>query len=140
MNEGLKIDPKRADFHAALGESYFTVGKVDKALQEFKTLISLDPSPRSYVFMGLCHRHLGQYDEAKHYLNLSLSADPNNLPALFNLGFIARKQGDYPQAERYLQRAVRLDKDYPDALFELASLKMDEKKYDEAVPLLRHKS
>ncbi len=138
LNEGLKLDPRRADFHAALGESLFTVGKVDKALEEFKTLIALDPSPRSYVFMGLAYRHLGQYDEAKRYLNQSLSSDPNNLPSLFNLGFIARKQGDYAQAEQYLRRAIRLDKDYPEALFELGSLMMDQKKYDEAIPFLRH--
>jgi tetratricopeptide (TPR) repeat protein len=138
LNDGLRIDPQRADFHAALGESYFTIGKVDKALEEFKTLISLDPSPRSYVFMGLCYRHLGKYDEAKRYLKQSLSADPVNLPSLFNLGFIARKEGDYLQAEQYLQRAVRLDKDYPEALFELGSLRMDQKKYDQAVPLFRH--
>jgi len=138
LNEGLKIDPHRADFYAALGESYFTIGKVDKALEEFKTLISLDPSPRSYVFMGLCYLHLGQFDEAKGYLKQSLSTDPKNLPALFNLGFIGRKERDYLQAEQYLQRAVRLDKDYPEALFELGSLKMDQKKYDEAVPLFRH--
>jgi tetratricopeptide (TPR) repeat protein len=31
-----------------------------------------------------------------------------------------------------------LDKDYPEALFELGSLKMDQKKYAEADPLLRH--
>jgi len=138
LNEGLKIDSKRADFYAALGESYFTVGKTDKALEEFKTLVSLDPSPRSYVFMGLCYRHLGKYDEAKRYLKQSLSGDPHNVPALFNLGFIARKEGDYAQAGQYLQRAVRLDHDYPEALFELASLRMDQKKYDEAIPLLQH--
>jgi tetratricopeptide (TPR) repeat protein len=138
LNDGLRIDPKRADFHAALGESYFTVGKVDKAVEEFKTLVTLDPSPRSYVFMGLCYRHLGKYEEAKRYLEQSLSADPNNLPALFNLGFIARKEGNNLQAEQYLQRAVRLGKDYPEALFELGNLKMDQKKYDQAVPLFRH--
>jgi tetratricopeptide (TPR) repeat protein len=138
LNDGLRIDPKRADFHAALGESYFTVGKVDKALEEFKTLVSLDPSPRSYVFMGLCYRHLGKYDEATRYLKKSLGIDPNNVAALFNLGFIARKEGNSLQAEQYLQRAVRLGKDYPEALFELGNLKMDQKKYDEAVPLFRH--
>src|SRR5207302_7395162 len=138
LNDGLRIDPKRADFYADLGESYFTIGKVDKALEEFKTLITLDPSPRSYVFMGLCYRHLGKYDVAKGYLKRSLAADPNNVPALFNLGFVARKEGNYLQAEQYLQRAVRLDKDYPEALFELGGLKMDQKKYDEAVPLFRH--
>ena len=138
LHQGIKIDPKRADFYAALGESYFTVGKTDQALQEFKTLVSIDPSPRSYVFMGLCYRHLGKYDEAKDYLKKSLTADPNNLPALFNLGFVARKERDYPAAEQYLQRAVHLDKDYPEALFELGSLQMDEKRYAEAVPMFRH--
>lgn len=138
LNEGLKIEPRRADFYAALGESYFTIGKVDKALEEFKILVSVDPSPRSYVFMGLCHRHLGQYEEAKRYLKQSLSIQPNNLPALFNLGFIARKQGDHKLAEEYLQRALRLDKDYPEALFEFGSLKLDQKKHAEAVPLFRH--
>ena len=138
LNKGLKIDPRRAEFHAALGESYFTVGKTDKALEEFKTLVSIDPSPRSYVFMGLCYRHLGKFDEAKDYLKKSLSADPNNVPALFNSGFIARKERDYPAAEKYLQRAVELDGNYPEALFELGSLRMDEKKYEEALPLFRH--
>jgi len=138
LNEGLKIDPRRADFHAALGESYFTVGKVDKALEEFKTLVSLDPSPRSYVFMGLCYRHLGKYEEAKDYLKKSLSADPKNVPALFNLGFIARQERDYLAADKYLQQAVRLDGNYPEGLFELGILKMDEKNYAEAVTLFRH--
>ena len=138
LHEGLKIDPQRADFHAALGESYFTVGKTDEALEEFKTLVSLDPSPRAYVFMGLCYRHLGKFDEAKDYLKKSLGADPNNVPALFNLGYIARKEGDYSTAEKYLERAAHLDGNYPEALFELGSLKMDEKKYEEAIPLFRH--
>jgi tetratricopeptide (TPR) repeat protein len=138
LNEGLKIDPRRADFHAALGESYFTVGKTDKALEEFKTLVSMDSSPRSYVFMGLCYRHLGKFDEAKDYLKKSLGADPNNVPALFNLGFIARKERDYLAAEKYLRRAVQLDGNYPEALFELGGLRMDEKKFQEALPLFRH--
>ena len=137
LNEGLKIDPRRADFYAALGESYFTVGKVDKAMQEFKTLIALDPSPRSYAFMGLCYRHLGQYDAAKRYFNQGLNADPKNLPALFNLGFIAKKQLEYVQAENYLDRALHIDPNYADALFELGSLKMEQRKFDEAIPLLR---
>src|SRR5260370_741559 len=133
LNDGLRIDPQRADFHAALGESYFTIGKVDKALEEFRTLISLDPSPPSYVFMGLCYRHLGKYDEAKGYLKRSLAADPNNVPALFNLGFIARKECDYPQRRttftseqqneadlRELEAEVKQHPDRPRSLYLLA--------------------
>ncbi len=138
LNEAIKIEPRRPDLHAALGESYFTVGKVDKALQEFKLLLELDPSAGSYAFMGLSYRHLGKFDEAKHYLNQGLKADPNNLLCLFNLGFIAKRQGDVVQAEHYLGRALQIAPDYEDAIFELGSLKMEQKKYQDSLPLLRH--
>lgn len=138
LNEAIKIEPRRPDPHAALGESYFTVGKVDKALQEFKLLLELDPSAGSYAFMGLTYRHLGKFDEAKHYLNQGLKTDPNNVLCLFNLGFIAKRQGDVVQAEHYFARALQIAPDYEDAIFELGSLKMEEKKYQDSIPLLRH--
>src|SRR2546427_11038259 len=47
LESGLQIAPKRADLHAALGESYFMSGKVEKAIEEFNALITLDPSAAS---------------------------------------------------------------------------------------------
>ena len=44
LESGLKIAPNRADLHAALGESYFMAGKSEKAIDEFKQLIALDPA------------------------------------------------------------------------------------------------
>ena len=137
LEEGVKIAPRRADLHAALGESYFTIGKVDKATEEFKALIQLDPSARSYAFMGLCYRHLGRFEEARKYLKEGLKLDPKNAPCLYNLGFIENRQGNYAEAEKWLKQALELDPDYYEALFELGSVKMEEKKYEEAVPLLR---
>lgn len=137
LKDGVQIDRHRADLHAALGESYFTVGKVEMAVREFKTLVGLDPSPRSCALMGLCYRHLGQYEEAKHFLEESLKGDPENLPALFHLGMIAKTQGNPLLAESYFDRAVRADPNYAEALLELAGVKMDQRRYDEAIPLLR---
>src|SRR6476660_3307853 len=69
LESGLKIAPQRADLHAALGESYFMSGKTEKAIDEFKALIAMDPSARSYAFMGLSYRHLGRFEEATKYFN-----------------------------------------------------------------------
>lgn len=68
LQEGIRVGPKRPDLHAALGDCYFTVGKVDQAITEFQTLIDLAPAAGSYAFRGLCYRHLGRYEEANKYL------------------------------------------------------------------------
>ncbi|HEV2348300.1 MAG TPA: tetratricopeptide repeat protein [Terriglobia bacterium] len=137
LEVGAKIAPGRADLHAALGESYFTTGKLDRARQEFQTLIQLEPSARSYLFMGLSYRHQGKYDEAKKYFNEGLQKDPRNAPCLYNLGFIEHKQGNYPEAEKFLAAALKINPNYDDALYEMAGVKMSQKKYLEAIPLLR---
>jgi tetratricopeptide (TPR) repeat protein len=129
--------PRRPELHAALGESYFMVGKVDQALQEFQTLLQLQASAQSFAYMGLAYRDLGKYDEAKQFLEKGLQLDGNDPVILYNLGYIAKRQGDAAAADRYLTRAIQLDPKYGQALFELGSLKVEEKKYDEAVPLLR---
>ena len=137
LESGLKIAPQRADLHAALGESYFMSGKAEKAIDEFKTLIALDPSPRSYTFMGLSYRHLGRFDEALKYFNQGLKLDPANASCLFNLGYIKERQGNYAEADRLFQQALRSNPDFSEALLELANLRTREKKYAEAAELLR---
>src|SRR5208283_8039 len=82
LQAGLQIAPRRTDLRAALGESYFMSGKAEKAIGEFKSLIELDPSARSYAFMGLSYRHLGQFDEARKYFEAGLKQDPRNASCL----------------------------------------------------------
>jgi tetratricopeptide (TPR) repeat protein len=137
LESGLKIAPQRADLHAALGESYFMSGKAEKAIEEFKNLIALDPSARSYTFMGLSYRHLGRFDEALKYFNEGLKLDPRNASCLFNVGYIQERQGNYVQADALFQQALRSNPDFSEALLELANLRTRDKKYAEAADLLR---
>lgn len=137
LESGLKIAPQRADLHAALGESYFMSGKAEKAIEEFKTLIALEPSARSYTFMGLSYRHLGRFDEALKYFNQGLKLDPRNAACLFNVGYIQERQGDYAQADTLFQQALHSNPDFSEALLELANLRTRDKKYAEAADLLR---
>jgi len=138
LESGLKIAPQRTDLHAALGESYFMSGKAEKAIDEFKTLIAMDPSARSYAFMGLSYRHLGRFEEATKYFNEGLKLDPHNASCLYNLGFIEERQGNSARADELFQQALRSNPDFSDALLELANLRVKDKKYAEAADLLRH--
>ena len=137
LESGLKIAPQRVDLHAALGESYFMSGKAEKAIDEFKTLIALDPSARSYTFMGLAYRHLGRFDEAMKYFNEGLKLDPRNPSCLFNVGFIEERQGNDLHAHELFRQALRSNPDFSEALLESANLLIKDKKYTEAAELLR---
>jgi len=137
LESGLKIAPQRADLHAALGESYFMSGKAERAIEEFKTLIQLDPSPPSYAFMGLSYRHLGRFDEARRYFQEGLKKDPRNASCLFNMGYIEERQGNHARAEELFQQALRSNPDFSEALLELANLRIANKRLEEAAELLR---
>jgi tetratricopeptide (TPR) repeat protein len=137
LESGIKIAPERPDLQAALGESYFMAGKTDKAIGEFQKLIDLDPSARSYAFMGLSYRHLGRFDEAMKYFQEGLKRDPRNTSCLFNVGFIEERQGNYARADELFQQVLRTNPDFAEALLELANLRTKDKKFDEAVELLR---
>jgi tetratricopeptide (TPR) repeat protein len=137
LESGLKIAPQRTDLRAALGESYFMSGKVDKAIEEFNQLIQLDPTARSYAFMGLCYRQLGRFEEARKYFEEGLKKDPHSGACLFNLGYIEERQGNHAMAEHYFEEALRASPDQADALLELANLRITQKRYEEAEELLR---
>ncbi len=137
LESGLQIAPHRADLIAALGESYFMAGKVDKAIDQFTQLLKIENSARSYSFLGLSYRNLGRFDEAKKYFEEGVKLDPHSSSCLFNLGFIAERQGDAASAENYFQQALRFNPDFPDALLELANLRMAAKRFAEAEELLR---
>ncbi|MFL6437821.1 MAG: tetratricopeptide repeat protein [Terriglobales bacterium] len=137
LETGVKIAPQHPALHAALGESYFLSGKVERAIVEFRTLIQLDPSARSYALMGLSFRHLGRFEEARKYFQTGLERDPQNASCLFNLGYIEERQGNYAAAEKLLEATLRSRPNFPDALLELANLRIASKKFDQAADLLR---
>ena len=107
LESGLKIAPQRPDLHAASGRKFFMAGKTESAIEQFKKLIELDPSARSYAFMGLSYRHLGRFDEAQKYFEQGLKHDPHNASCLFNVGYIQERQGNYARAEELFQQALR---------------------------------
>jgi tetratricopeptide (TPR) repeat protein len=137
LESGLAIAPKRADLRAALGESYFMSGKTEKAIDEFKKLVEVDPSAGSYAFLGLSYRHLGRFDEARKYFEEGLKKDPHNAACLFNVGYIEERQGNYAAAERLFEQALKTNPDFEDVLLELSNLRTREKKFAEAEDLLR---
>jgi len=137
LESGVKIAPQRADLRAALGESYFMSGRAEKAIDEFKKLIELDPSARSYAFMGLSYRHLGRFEDARKYFEAGLKHDRRDASCLFNIGYIEERQGNYAAAEKLFQESLRSNPNLSEALLELANLRIAKKQFSDAAVFLR---
>jgi tetratricopeptide (TPR) repeat protein len=136
LEDGVRIAPQRTDLIVALGESYFMAGRADKAIEQFKKLLAIENSARSYSFLGVAYRNSGRFDDAKEYFQRGLKLDPHNVSCLFNLGVIAQSQGDASDAEMYFLETLRADPNFPDALLGLANLRIASKKFPEAEELL----
>ena len=137
LESGLKIAPQRADLLAALGESYFQSGKSETAIAEFQKLLELEPSARSYAYLGLSFLHLGRFDEAQKYFSEGLKKDPKNIACLFNTGVIEQRRGDNARAEALFSEVLRANPDFPDALLALANLRLAKKNFADSAVLLR---
>lgn len=137
LEKGLQIAPGRTDLLASLGESYFKAGEVEKSIEEFKKLIEVRPSARTYSFLGLSYAHLGRFDEAKQEFRKGLKLEPSNNFCLFQLGYIAKLQGDSAGAETIFLKVLHSNPSYPDALLELANIRTENKRFPEAAELLR---
>lgn len=74
-------------------------------------------------------------NEAVQVLNQIVERNPENIPALYELGrHWWRQGGDRAQGMTYLQRCVNADPEYVDCLYELGRVQEDEESYDLALP------
>ncbi len=137
LEQAVKRAPRRPDLHAALGDSYLGLGKMEQAVHEFKTVIDLQPSATSYAFIADAYIRTGDLESAKKYLRQGLAKDPYSAPCLYQQGVIAGKEDRSADSETLLTAAVKADPNNDNALYALAAIKIQKREYGEAIPLLR---
>jgi Flp pilus assembly protein TadD len=74
---------------------------------------------------GIAAFQRGNYDGAKEAYLRVLKVDPNNLPALVNLGVTEYRLGELDEAERLLRRSLQVKADNPTAWLNLGILYLD---------------
>ncbi len=85
--------------------------KLDKALKMAKIAITAKPDVSSYLdTMGWIYFKMGNYDQAKEYIEKALKLDGNKPDILEHLGDIEFKIGNKGKAKEVWQKALSLDK------------------------------
>ena len=88
-----------------LGGLYSVTKNSIKALEEYKTAISIDPEkPDAYFYMGTIYADIGELDKSLEIMNKLLKIDPNSLLGNYYIGRIYANKKLFSEAEVYFKR------------------------------------
>ncbi len=125
LKAALKIDPKSAQVHDALGVVFTKEGEPEIAESHYKKAIAYDStySKARNNYAAFLYQQK-RYKEAMKQLQIVIDDQLYNerLRAFDNLGRVALKLDDIETAEAAFRRTLRIDKKYTPAMLELALL------------------
>ena len=107
--------------HANLGNYYFSLGQIRRAIAAFEVSLRLMPdNVAALVNASLAYNAAGRNDKAEACLRRALKAVPESAPAHFNLGLLLGEQGRAKEAEQELRAALKADPRLAAAAYNLA--------------------
>jgi tetratricopeptide (TPR) repeat protein len=117
FNHGLQVTKDNTMVHYLLGNSFFTKGKITKAIYHFNRAILIAPDYiYAYANRGQAYAKLGQHQRAFEDFEKVISLNKNYAEGYFLRGnFFGKTAGQYQLAIEDLSEAIRLKPDYVDA-------------------------
>jgi superkiller protein 3 len=115
LRQAIRHGGQTGGMRVQLGLLLTESGKTAEAVQILAPLASGN-DPDVLNAYGIALADEGRVDEAMRQFNRVLQLDPNNAPALQNLGIVALRRDDVAAAQSYLSRALALNPRLPLAL------------------------
>ena len=105
-----KLDAQAsAKEHLAAGREYLVNGRLNEAIYELSTAVSIDPKlSEAHSLLGVAFDRKGLGDRAKDSYERAVKVEPDDAQTLNNLGFSLYQNGNYRAAADKLKRAVKL--------------------------------
>ncbi len=120
FGRALEIDPKFAEAHAGLCDTYLALYRRSRATEFFENAerscnqgLALDSNAGDvYVALGNLYRYSGQYDNAVVHFKKALVINDKDVDAYTGLAETYRDQNVFDQAEQNFQRAIDIQPGY----------------------------
>ncbi|HTP60609.1 MAG TPA: type IV pilus biogenesis/stability protein PilW [Burkholderiales bacterium] len=111
FERALRLSPNDPDINHNYGGFLCKTGREDESIKYFLQAVRnpLYPTPwRSYSAAGVCALRKDKLKEAEGYFQNALRLDPNDPPALLNMGQIRYRQGSMDEARKLVLRYNKL--------------------------------
>lgn len=108
--------PDAAAYHNERGRELFDAEDLDRAIEEFKQAVALDPGNASYrCNLAVAYDENDQDDLAMNEYTRALQLDPNDLTALLSMGYVYNEQGQQDKAAEVWGRILEIAPHTPEA-------------------------
>jgi protein O-mannosyl-transferase len=105
-----QVAPSGQQIHNNLGDVYARQGNMEKAVEEFKKAIEINPNyADAYHNLGNTYQQIGQLDLAVENYQKALSINPNLWQSYQNLAAIYFNNEDFPKALEYIKKALEIN-------------------------------
>jgi tetratricopeptide (TPR) repeat protein len=137
LERSRKLSPSLRVGWNELGESYYRLGEVKKALRVADATLKATPDDaEALALKGRVLVELGQYQEATQAFRRSIEQDPASAPTYVDLGAALYYQGEYKAALEQLDEALARQPDYVEAFRYKGEIFRLQEKYQDAVQAL----
>ena len=105
-----QVAPSGQNIHNNLGDVYARQGDMQRAVDEFKKAIEINPNyADAYHNLGNTYQQMGQLDAAVANYEKALSINPQLWQSYQNLAAIYFNQGQYDLAEENIKKALEIN-------------------------------
>ncbi len=124
LNQGSENEESMGYFSKA--EEYFSQGKYEQAIEEYKKTIKADPEfSTAYLYLGDAYYKLNKYDDAIQQYDEAIKKDPKNKRPYHYLGDAYLAKNNVEKAVENYQKALKIDPDYTIVQAKLADLQKE---------------
>ncbi|KAL7722089.1 TPR repeat protein [Entamoeba marina] len=126
-----------ADCFRQRGIAYHAIGAYDRAAQDFKMSMKLQPgNPDVINDYAMCLNAMGLCDEAIDAYSKAINTKESFITPYVHLGQLYRDMGCYVRAKAVLDKALRLDPNTGTAALVLANVYISAGRHREALPFI----
>ncbi len=152
LEKALSLAPGSNRLHYALAMAYRGLGKLEQARSHLALsgtvgvrvsdplvdgLQDLVKGARLHLIRGRAALEARRFSEAADAFRKAITAQPDSLPAHFNLGAALSQTGDLPGAIAQFEEVLRLDPNHPDVHYNLGFLLAHANRSEEAIKHLQ---
>ena len=152
LEKALSLAPESNRLHYALAMAYRGLGKMDQAQSHLALsgtvgvrvsdplvdgLQDLIKGARLHLIRGRAALQARRFSEAADQFRKAVAAQPDSIPAHFNLGAALTQTGDLPGAVEQFEETLRIDPKHANAHYNLGLLFAQANRHEEAIKHLR---